>query len=359
MVKGIHKISLIILILMVVVPTHTTAESIEKREMPPANVVVSKVTTGTIAPEGEFIGTVYYLEVSDVSAEVNGTVEILEFEEGHRITQGEALVKLDADLLEKNLQARVASHEQILSDLESARKDLGRIANLYEKKIVAERDYDDQRFRVKSLEKKAAALKAEVERLEIELKKTVIKAPFNGVIIKRHVARGEWLSPGDTVATIARDEAVDIIVEVPEEVTRYLKTGTAVKSTVAGREKKGTIVAIIPRGDVLTRTFPVKIRIDNAASLLEGMEARVRLPVGERLHALMVPRDAVLSMPGRTVVVAVVDSKAVIIPTQVVGYQGMKAGINAQRISEGMKVVVKGNERLSDGQPVAIIGEVE
>lgn len=359
MVKGIHKISLIILILMVAVPTHSTAEDIEKLGIPPANVVVSKVTTGTIAPEGEFIGTVYYLEVSDVSAEVNGTVEIIQFEEGQRMKKGEILVKLNTDLLEKNLQASVASYEQILSDLEKARKDLRRTANLYKKKIVAERDYDDQRFQVKSLEKKSAALKAEVERLEIELKKTVIKAPFNGVIIKRHVARGEWLSPGDPVATIARDDAVDMIVEVPEEVTRYLKPGTAVKTTAAGKEKEGTIVAIIPKGDVLTRTFPVKIRINNAASLLEGMEARVVLPVGERLHTLMVPRDAVLTMSGRTVVVTVVDAKAVIILTQVVGYQGMKAGINAQRISEGMKVVVKGNERLRDGQSVTIIGEIE
>ncbi len=359
MVKGIHKISLIILILMVAVPTHSTAEDIEKREMPPANVVVSEVTTGTIAPEDEFIGTVYYPEVSDVSAEVNGTVEIIQFEEGQRIRKGEVLVKLDTDLLEKDLQAKVASYEQILSDLERARRDFGRAQNLYEKKIIAEKNYDDQRFEVKSLEKKSAALKAEVERLGIELKKTVIKAPFNGVVIKRHIARGEWLSPGETVATIARDDAVDIIVEVPEEITRYLKPGMTVMTTAAEKENNGTIVAVIPRGDVLTRTFPVKIRVDNPTSLLEGMEARVKLPAGERLNTLLVARDAILDTGGRTVIVAVVDSKAVIIPTKVVGYQGMRAGINARGISEGMKVVVKGNERLRDGQSVTIIGEIE
>ena len=359
MIKRIYKTTFIVLILIGVFPAFCAAESKEKRQMPPANVVVSKVTAGTIAPEAEFIGTVYYLEVSDVSAEVNGTVKIIKFEEGQRIKKGRVLVKLDSDLLKKNLQARVASHEQILLDLERARKDLGRIANLYKKKIIAERDYDDQMFQVKSLEKKSAALKAEVERLEIELKKTVIKAPFEGVIIKRHVARGEWLSPGKTVATIARDDAVDIIVDVPEEVTRYLKPGMPVKARAAGKEKKGTIAAIIPRGDILTRTFPVKIRIDNPTSLVEGMEARVRLPVGEKVNTLLVPRDALLNMPGRTVVVAVVDSKAMIIPTKVVGYQGMKAGINAEKISEGMKVVVKGNERLRDGQPVTIIEEVE
>jgi membrane fusion protein (multidrug efflux system) len=55
----------------------------------------------------------------------------------------------------------------------------------------------------------------------------------------------------------------------------------------------------------------------------------------------------------------VVDQKARIIPTQVVGYKGMQAGINARNISKGMKVVVKGNERLRDGQPVTIIKEVK
>ena len=359
MIKRIYITTLILLILIFALHTFSTAENGEKQEIPPANVVVSKVTTGTIAPEEEFIGTVYYLEVSDVSAEVSGAVEVTEFEEGQRITEGEALVKLNSDLLEKKFQARAASYEQVLSDLERARNDFERIENLYKKKIVAEKDYDDQWFLVKGLEKKAAAFKAEVEHLEIELKKTLITSPFNGVIIKKHVARGEWLSPGKTVATIARDDAVDIIVEVPQEVIKYLKHGMAVKATAAGMKKSGTITAIIPRGDIATRTFPVKIRINDPTSLMEGMEARVRLPVGERINTLMVPRDAVLNMSGKTVVFAVVDEKAMIIPTQVVGYKGMKAGVNAQKISKGMKVVVKGNERLRNGQPVIIIKEVE
>lgn len=359
MIKRTYEISMVLSVFVLAFPSFLHAESKEKRKIPPANVVVSRVTTGTIAPEEEFIGTVYYPEVSDVSAEVSGTVEIIRFEEGQRIKKGEVLVKLDTDLLEKRLQAQVASYEQIFSDLERATKDLGRVENLYKKKIIAEKGYDDQRFEVKSLEKKAASLKAEVERLEIELEKTVIKAPFNGVIVKRHVARGEWLSPGETVATIARDDAVDIIVEVPEEITRHLKPGLTVQTTAGGKTKNGTILAIIPRGDVLTRTFPVKIRVENPTSLLEGMEARVRLPAGKKLNTLLVPRDAILDSLGRTVVVAVVDSKAIIIPTKVVGYQGMRAGINAQRISEGMVVVVKGNERLRDGQPVAIVGEIE
>ncbi len=329
------------------------------QEGQPVNVVVSKVIKGIIAPEQEFIGTIYYPEVSDVSAEVSGSVARISFDEGQKIKRDEVLVKLDSYLLEKTYQAKSALYEQSISDLERAKKDLKRTVILYRKKIIAEKEYDNQKFQVRGLEKKSASLKAEVERLEIELEKTEVKSPFNGVVIKKHVARGEWLSPGKPVATIARNDSVDIIVEVPEKVIKFLKPGTNVKVLSGGKELTGKLHTIIPQGDVSTRTFPVKIRVNQTASLLEGMEARVILPRGERITTFLVPRDAILNRSGKTNVVAVIDSKAKIIPTKVIGYMETKAGINSQNISEGMKVVVKGNERLRDGQPVNILKEIE
>ena len=359
MIQRIFTTTLIFPILMCTLSTLSIAQNKQKKQAPPANVIVSTVTTGTIAPEKEFIGSVYYIEVSDLSVEVSGLVEIITFEEGQRTKKGDLLVKLDSNLMNKKLQARVALYEQTLSDIERAENDLERMDTLYKKKVVAKKVYDDQWYQLKGLEKKSDALKAEVEHLEIELKKTLIKAPFNGVIIKKHAARGEWLSPGKTVATIARDDAVDLIVEVPEKVIKFLRPGMEVHATAAGKQKRGTITAIIPKGEITTRTFPIKVRIKQSSSLMEGMEAKVRLPVGEKINTLLIPRDAVLNKFGRTVVVAVVESKAMIIPTKIVGYRGMKAGINAKKISEGMKVVVKGNERLRNGQPVTIIKEVE
>lgn len=330
-----------------------------EQKIPPVNVVVSQITRGTIAPEGEFIGTVYFPEVSDVSAEVSGTVEIVKFEEGQHIKKGAVLVTLNSELLEKTLRAKEASHEEGLTNLEQARKDLERIQTLYRKKIISEKDFDDQRFLFKSLEKKTAALKADVERLEIEFAKMTIRAPFDGVVIEKHIARGEWLSPGTPVAAIAIDHIIDIIVAVPEKITPYLDPGLTVKILAGGLELAGKINAVIPRGDVATRTFPVKIRLNDGGKLLEGMEARVVLPTDKKIHSLMVPRDAVLTMYGQTVLVAVIDSKAKVIPTKVIGYTETHAGINSQSLSEGMKVVVKGNERLRDGQPVTIIKDVD
>jgi membrane fusion protein (multidrug efflux system) len=326
----------------------------EKRQggMPPAKVVVSDVKTGMVAEKYEFIGTVYYVEVSDVASEVNGKVESVNFEEGQRVKKGNILVGLSADLLEKQLAAIRASHEQVLIEHEKAVADLNRIEDLIKQGSVSEQLYDEHRFRVMGLEKKAASIEADVERIKVELGKKRIRVPFDGVVIERAVDRGEWLSPGSKVATIARDDTVDVVVDVPEHMIRYLKQGMDLSVRAGGRVVKGEVFAVVPRGDVATRTFPLKIRINNSESLKEGMEARVELPVAERKQSLIVPRDAVINLFGDTVVFAVVDSKAKMIQVKVLGYEGEMAGVNAHGLEEGMKVVVKGNERLMDGQPV-------
>ncbi len=345
--------ALFVLLIVFSLVSPLSAQEEGRGGMPPAKVVVSDVKTGIVAEKYEFIGNVYYVEVSDVASEVNGKVESVSFEEGQRVKKGDILVGLSSDLLEKQLVATRASHEQVLIEGKKAVLDLKRIENLIKQGSVSEQLYDEHRFRVMGLEKKAMSLQADVERIRVELGKKRIRAPFDGVVIERTVDRGEWLSPGSKVATIARYDTVDVVVNVPEHMIQYVKEGLALSVKAGGRVVKGEVFTVVPRGDVATRTFPLKIRIDNTEDLKEGMEARVELPVAEKKQGLVVPRDAVINLFGSTVVFAVVDSKAKMIPVKVTGYEGTTAGVNAHGLEEGMKVVVMGNERLRDGQPVS------
>ena len=324
---------------------------------PPANVSVSAVKTGMVAPQTEFIGTVFYQEVSDVASELSGLVEEVRFEEGQRIKKSQVLIKLGSDILNKRLLATSASYEQVLSELEIARIEFKRREKLFKTKAISEQSYDENRFRVKGIEKRASSLKAEVERIEIELQKKIIRAPFDGIVIKRQVDRGEWLAEGATVAILAKDDVVDIVADVSEEFVPFIQVGMPVKATINGNEISGSVVALVPRGDVATRTFPVKVRTPNTLALIEGMSARVVLPVGTARKTLVVPRDAVIAVFGQTVVYAVQDSKAQMIRVNVIGYQDLVAGVESERLAEGMQVVVKGNERLRDGQMVSIVGQ--
>jgi membrane fusion protein (multidrug efflux system) len=322
---------------------------------PPAKVSVSTVKTGMVAPQAEFIGTVFYKEVSNVASEVSGLVEEVRFEEGQRLKKGRVLIKLGSDILSKQLSATLATYEQALSELEIARIEFKRREKLFESKSISEQSYDENRFRVKGIGKRVSALKAEVERIEIELQKKKIRAPFDGIVINRLVDRGEWLAEGATVATLAKDDMVDIVANISEEFVPFIQVGMPVKATVNGKKISGSIIAVIPRGDIATRTIPLKIRAVNKLALIEGMSASVMLPVGKPRKTLLVSRDAVIAVSGQTVVYTVNDSKAKMIPVRVIGYQGLIAGIEGQDLAEGMQVVVKGNERLRDGQMVSII----
>lgn len=327
--------------------------------LPPAKVTVSGVVSGIIIPETEFVGTVYHIQVSNVASEVSGKVDMLSFEEGERVKKGHILAEINSDLLKKAIKTKTASYNKVLSDLELATRDLARIENLFNEKVVSEQVYDDHRFRVTGLEKGSASIRAEIEGLKVEFQKKIVKAPFDGVVIKKYTDVGEWLSPGTVVALIARDDIVDVIVNVPEEVCTSLTPGTDIPVRTHGKEIQGKVFTVVPQGDIATRTFPVKIRINNSYSLIAGAEARVTLPRGEKIKTLMVKRDALIPMAGETVVFAVIDSFAKLIPVKVTGYHGIMAGIESPKLEEGMKVVIKGNERLQNHQIVNVTSVVK
>lgn len=322
-------------------------------QRPPSPVVVDKVTSGDMAPQTEYIGTVYFTETSDVAAEVDGKLVSLNVEEGQRVAKGDALVTLSSDILNQSIANARALMDQAQADYELAKRENARTTKLYQSRTVAEGEYDSKRLAALSAEKKMIAAKATLNSLQLERSKKTIRAPYAGVVIERKVFRGEWVSKGAVVATIARDDEFDVVVNAPREAFGVVNPGLDVTVNVAGKELPGTVFAAIPKGDVATRTFPVKIRVKNDGSLAEGMEARVRLPKGLGGKTLIVSRDAVISARGQMVVWAVIDGKAAPMPIRVVGYRGLVAGVQSPTLKEGMDVVVKGNERLRPDQPVA------
>jgi len=94
--------------------------------------------------------------------------------------------------------------------------------------------------------------------------------------------------------------------------------------------------------------------VRNRYSLIEGMEARVDIPSGRKEKTLLVPRDALVTAMGQTVVYTVVDAKAKTVPVTVTRYVGKEIAIQAAGLETGMEVLIKGNERIRDGQPVSV-----
>lgn len=346
---------LLALVLLGVDGTASRAE--EKKQAtarPPSQVVVKTIDKGRVEPLQEMVGTVSFFKVSRVAAEIQGIVQEAVFEEGQKVEKDSPLVVLNSDIIDVDIRAVKASFDQVGVELLQANKNLERITALYKEGSVAEAVYEGPFYKKLQLEKKRSGLLAALDRMLLEKEKKKISAPFGGVILEKKVEKGEWVPAGGTVAVIADDSIVDVEIEVPAPFLSYLKKGRRVNVVSGGMEMTGRYVNFIPRGDVATRSFTIKLRLDNDGSMVEGMEARARIPSGPERESLLVPRDAIVKKFGRDAVFVEVDGKAMMIPVTISGYSGMMAGVEGPGLTEGQQVVVKGNERLFGGETLNI-----
>ncbi len=326
----------------------------KKSGPPPMLVEVTEITRGIAEPMVELVGTIRYARVSRVAAEVSGIVETIEFMEGSRVKAGQRLVKLSSDLLQARIAGTRANYQQAQIELQSAGKDLLRIKALFTDKSVSEAFYDENRYRVLAQEKRLAFFKATLDHQQLQIKKTSINAPFSGLVQEKLTEQGEWVASGGQIAVIADDRQIEMEIDVPRHLLNFLNTDRQLSVRSGGLVYAGRFVHFIPQGDVATRTFTVKLKLEEAKGLIAGMEAHVSLPSGAKLNSLLVPRDALIKQFGKQIIFLAVEGKAKMVPVQIQGYQGMQAAIEGPELSEAQQVVIKGNERIRDGQAIRL-----
>jgi len=322
---------------------------------PPARVTVAEITTGRIAPTVDLEASVYFKEVSSVATEVGGLVVEVQFEEGQRIEAGHVMVRLDSTLLEPQLRESRALVQQAEARLNQESARLRRAEELMADEITTPQQFDDIRFTVEAFDRQVAAAQARVQQIERELEKKVIRAPFDGVVIERMTELGEWKNVGSAIAVLARSGVYDVVTNVPETFLRHVSPGMVLPVQVGGHLLEAEVVESSPRGDVASRTFPVRLRVTGREDLLEGLSAVVAMPSGTTSDGLMAPRDAVILERGEPTITLVEDGEARKVPVRVLGYSGGRAGFEADGVEAGMQVVTKGHERLRTGDPVSVI----
>jgi len=142
------------------------------------------------------------------------------------------------------------------------------------------------------------SVRSQLAQAQKGLEDTTVHAPFEGYIIARPVAAGEYVSLSSKIATIVRIGILKLQLQAPEQRAANLRTGMTVTARVSAypdREFSGKVTAVNPSVDPSSRVFMVEARFDNpGAKLRPGMfaAARVHLPGGE--SAVFIPRRAVI-----------------------------------------------------------------
>jgi len=186
-----------------------------------------------------------------------------------------------------------------------------------------------------------------------------VRAPFAGVVVAQRCELGEWVEVGGPVVEIVDLSRLEVVVRVPE---RHFASAVEGASAVVrvdalpGLELAGKIVAVIPRADLGSRAFPVKVAVDNSdGKLAVGMSATVELAAGQLRTAVLVPKDALLGEGLKRQVFRLEETAegALAQIVEVALGSGSGAWIEVVGLEAGDRVVTRGNERLMDGMAVA------
>lgn len=331
----------------------TAAEEQKKPAGPPPMLVTTTtIVSGTSKPTAPFVGTLYFARTAEVASEVDGIVRQVYVDDGQAVKIGDRLVHLDDDLLATEIAGTKAVYEQNQIELAQAQRDYERISVLHQQESIATSEYEAYGTKANRLQKQSAVLKTRLDRGLLEQKKKTVRAPFDGIIIENLVEAGEWVEAGGVVATLADNRNLEVRVDVPAEIIPNLISDQDVMINIAGQTLPGHFTSIIPRGDISTRTFTAKFKLKGNATLVEGMQARIDLPVAVANESLLVPRDAVIKNRGEDVVFIFNNGEAQMVAVEIAGHSGALVGIISDEIQENQSVIVKGNERIRDGQSV-------
>ena len=336
---------------------------------PPANVRIAEVEIQTLQQRVPVVGRLEEVRRVTVTAETEGKVTELLVDEGDAITGGETkLAQIDKVWADLRLEAAGADVAAAEAELTQAQNDLQQLEQLKTAGSARAKEVDDARTLVAANRARLNGAIAQRDRAQTESERSAIIAPFDGAVSRTLVEVGQWLEPGEGVAEMISTGEIDAVVDVPERYVNTFAVGDEVEVVIdaVGERVEGRIISIRPDGTNASRTFPVKVRLDDLGTRLRaGMSVVAHLPITREGEFITVPRDAVLFSPGGAAVwyaqpMGGPMPAALPEPVNVLFGVGERYAVEplpgAERpaLTAGKQVVIEGAERLFPTQPLAI-----
>jgi membrane fusion protein (multidrug efflux system) len=287
------------------------------------------------------VGSLESPDPTQVAAEVSGTVVSIDIAEGRRVAAGHVLVRID----DAELRARTAEARALYRQ---AQERLRRTRSLREQGVASDEALDD------ALATHDAA-EAALDEADTRLRKSSIRAPFEGVLGLRQVSLGQFLDEGDPVVRLTQIDPLDLVFTVPQRHAGAVARGQRAFGVVSrcGGRLEAEVTAIEPRLDPVTRMLRVKARVPNPeGALAPGMAVSLRLVVEEIPDAVVLPQETIVRQ-GTKHVVYVVDGENLAHLREVTLGQFFRDGVHVTRgVAPGDVAIAAGYQKLGPGAPV-------
>ena len=327
---------------------------------PPVSVAVAKATEQPWQSRLPTVGSLRASQGVDLSLEIAGTVQKLQFESGQKVKAGQPLLQLDSEVESALLETAQA-------DLGLSQLDFGRGRQLVGSQAISKGEFDRLAAQLKKNQ-------ATVNQLKASLAKKHIVAPFSGTIGIRQVDVGDYLASGTVIAILQDLSSLYVDFYVPEQTVPRLAVAQPVNVSVSaypGQTFVGTISAINPKVEDTTRNVLVRATLANPdGKLLPGMFANLQVILPDMAAGIVVPESAVTyTLYGNSMYVVTQKKTAdgnvekddkgqpiLIAERRFVETGERRDGqvLVTKGVHSGEEVVIAGQLKLDNGMPIAI-----
>jgi RND family efflux transporter MFP subunit len=319
-----------------------------------------------------------------VSTKATGRLEWLGVEEGSRVKEGDVIARLEnqdvaaaRDSARANTIAARANLEQGEAELRDAESNYTRSRELFEKKFIAEAALITAQVREEKAKASVSSLKAAIgvadanaRQAEVALEQTLIRAPFDGIVLTKNANMGDIITPFSSAAdskgavvNMADMDTLEVEADVSEASISKIKAGMPAEiqlDAYPDLRMPGKVSRIVPTVDRTKATLLVKVSfVEKDPRVLPDMSAKVAFlsreaKPEERKPVTAVRPEAVVSRGGKKVVF-VVDEKAGTVKPVPIG-EATKLGdlVQVSGVKAGDKVVLNPSGRLADGAAITI-----
>lgn len=291
-------------------------------------VKVQTVKTENYSRDMEISGNVKPAQLIRSGFKLAGVIEHINVEEGDMVKEGQVLASLETHDYQLGVNAAQAQYDavqrqadsairsgvnQAEASLEFVKTQYERMKQLYEEGaipkttleeletqlVVAENKYQEalDAYAIAEAQLKQASTGLEVA--ETKMNDTVLKSPINGTVIQKLFEEGETVASGYPVVVLGRLDTLEVEIGVPDILIDTIQIGKNVDVFIYGLEKdiQGKITNIDTTADLETRTFGVKVEIDNKDNKIRpGMIAKVIMNT-DNVNTIMIPTNCVMNDP--------------------------------------------------------------
>lgn len=244
-------------------------------QSPEARVPVA-VSTSTVSIQSGFetpvnvFGLIESPKATTLSFDVAGQVTALFVEEGDVVSQGDKLARQDVTRLNARQRELQASLERANADLALAKVNSDRTTSLVEKKLESAQRLDEVRASLDVAKARVSEIEAALHSLDVEIEKTTLVSPFDGVVNRRFFDEGSVVNAGSPVFGITGIENYQARFAVPADVVEQFDINEPVLVKVGDVDVAGTVTQRLPVRNVQTRTIDILITLNSNERVRPG-----------------------------------------------------------------------------------------